>query len=398
MEASEVDRRRLGFGLGAIVFFDTVFYAAVSPLLPGLVHQLHLSKLSAGVLTASYPAGTLLASIPAGILASRLSPKAAVTAGLSLLAISTVAFGFLSEVVWLDVARFVQGIGGAFSWSGAFAWIVYEASAEKRGGSIGSLLAAGIAGALFGPVVGTIAAGVGRELTFSTVCAVSAGLILLMRRQPSRHVASAQGLRHLLGALGNRPLVAGVWLVLLPAGVEGVINVLAPLRLHQLGAGAGLIGLVFLLAAAVESAISPAIGRLSDRRGRLLPLRAGLAAATVVLALVTLPSTVALLAIVLIGVACGIGAFWAPAMALLSDSAERGGLDQGLAAALMNLAWAGGQILGSGAGGAAAKRFGDAAAFGACAALCGLTLVMLLLRQPRVASVEAPVPSPSPRS
>jgi len=52
-------------------------------------------------------------------------------------------------------------------------------------------------------------------------------------------------------------------------------------------------------------------------------------------------------------------AFWAPAMAMLSDAAEARSLDQGLAAALINLAWAGGQIAGSGAGGALAKAAGD---------------------------------------
>ena len=34
---------------------------------------------------------------------------------------------------------------------------------------------------------------------------------------------------------------------------------------------------------------------------------------------------------------------WAPAMAMLSDGAERVGLEQGFAFALMNLAWATGQ-------------------------------------------------------
>ena len=56
--------RRLVVVIGAVVFVDTMFYAAIAPLLPGLAHSLHLSKLSAGVMTASYPAGTLVAAIP----------------------------------------------------------------------------------------------------------------------------------------------------------------------------------------------------------------------------------------------------------------------------------------------------------------------------------------------
>jgi len=42
--------RRLVRAIGAVVFVDTMFYAAIAPLLPTLAHELHLSKLSAGVI------------------------------------------------------------------------------------------------------------------------------------------------------------------------------------------------------------------------------------------------------------------------------------------------------------------------------------------------------------
>jgi hypothetical protein len=70
-------------------------------------------------------------------------------------------------------------------------------------------------------------------------------------------------------------------------------------------------------------------------------------------------------------------------MALLSDGAEAHGLDQALAAALINLAWAGGQIVGSGAGGAAAKTAGDAVPLIAAAGLCAVTLLVLTLGAPQ---------------
>jgi hypothetical protein len=38
--------RRLVFVVGAVVFLDTLFYAVIAPLLPGLSHELRLSKLS----------------------------------------------------------------------------------------------------------------------------------------------------------------------------------------------------------------------------------------------------------------------------------------------------------------------------------------------------------------
>ena len=374
--------RRLVLVIGAIVFVDTMFYAAIAPLLPTLAHELHLSKLSAGVMTASYPLGTLLGSIPGGILAARAGPKLAVCAGLALLAVSTLAFGFLQSAPMLDLARLVEGIGGACSWAGGIAWIANETPPDRRGALIGSALGAAIGGALFGPLIGTIAAGIGRGPAFSGVVVVALALIAVARRLPSHHVPSDQGVRHLSDALRSRAVRIGMWLVTLPAVASGAISVLAPLRIHRLGGSAAAVGAAFLVAAAVEAVISPMIGRISDRRGRLVPLRFGLAAATVLLLCFTVPATPALLGALVVAIAAALGAFWAPAMALLSDAAERRGLDQGLAAGLMNLAWAGGQILGSGAGGAIAKATGDGVPLALTAVLCASTLVGLTLRSP----------------
>src|SRR5437588_10973622 len=99
--------RQLVLLVAAVVFVDTMFYAAIAPLLPTLAHELRLSKLSAGVMTAGYPAGTLAGSLPGGVLAVRAGPKRTVFAGLGLLACSTLAFGFLNDVVLLDAARVV---------------------------------------------------------------------------------------------------------------------------------------------------------------------------------------------------------------------------------------------------------------------------------------------------
>jgi MFS family permease len=366
--------------VAAVVFADTLFYAAIAPLLPELARELHLSKLSAGVMTASYPAGTLVGSIPGGVLAVRAGPKRTVYAGLGLFGASTLAFGLLHNAPALDVARFVEGVGGAFSWAGGLAWLVAEAPAERRGTLIGGAIGAAIGGALFGPVIGTIAGAIGRAATFSGVVVLALPLIDQARRLPDPTEDSGQRTRHLLGVLRRPPVLVAMWLVALPAMIAGLINVLGPLRLHRLGFSAVAIGGTFLVAAAVEAVVSPIIGAVSDRRGRVFPLRFGLAAAAILLACFTLPSVGALLAVLMVALALSLGAFWAPSMAMLSDASEAVGLDQALAAALMNLAWAGGQILGSGAGGAVAKAAGDAVPMACAAGLCWLTLLVSLRR------------------
>ena len=83
--------------------------------------------------------------------------------------------------------------------------------------------------------------------------------------------------------------------------------------------------------------------------------------------------------------AVALGSFWAPAMAMLSDAAESSGIGQGYAMALINLAWAAGQIAGAAGGGALAKATGDGVPFALSAILCAVTLGLVLLRPVRVA-------------
>jgi MFS family permease len=383
--------RRLLVVVGAVVFADTLLYAVLAPLLPALTHTLHLSKASAGLLTAAYPIGTLLGSIPGGLLVIRIGSRATVLAGLALLALSSVAFGWLHPLVALDIARLVEGVGGACSWAGGLAWIVSSAPTARRGALIGQAIGAAVVGSLFGPVLGTVASATSRPLAF-TAFALLVGLLVawtLTLPRPARQDSSIGGL---IRALTDPAVAIAAWLVVLPAMASGMINVLGPLRLHRLGAGAVVIGACYLVAAGIEAVISPLAGSVSDRRGRLLPLRVGLMGATVVLACFTLPQTTLALALVIVLSAAMLGMFWTPAMAMLADAAQRHELHQGLAAALMNLTWAGGQIVGSWAGGAVAKSAGDGLPMLTSAGLCAVTF-LTVRRMVRVRGLGTASPS-----
>jgi MFS family permease len=370
----------------AVVFVDTMFYSAVVPLLPTLTRELHLSKASAGVLTAGYAAGTLIGSIPAGMLAGEAGPRTTIYTGLFLMGSSSLAFGLVDNIVLLDASRFVQGVGGACTWAGSLAWLIGEIPAERRGGAIGGVLAAGIGGALLGPVIGTLAHALGRAPVFSAVVVVAGALAVAVALLPAPSPQPPQpGPRRLLEALRRPGIALGMWLVTLPALASGIINVLAPLRLSALGASAAGIGATFLIAAGAEALVSPAVGRVSDRRGRMFPLRIGLAGAAFVLLWFTISETVVVVAGVVVLAAVALGSFWAPAMAMLSDAAESRGIGLGYAMALINLAWATGQVVGAGGGGALAKATGDGVPFAISAVLCATTLALTLLRPVRAA-------------
>jgi MFS family permease len=369
--------RRLLVFASAVVFVDTVFYAAITPLLPDLVDEFGLSKGEAGRLTAAYPAGTLLAGLPSGFLAARAGVRVTTLSALALLAISSIAFAFADSVLMLDLARFVQGVAGAGTWAGAFAWLIGAAPRERRGELLGAVLGIGIAGALVGPVLGGVAASVGREAVFTGVAIVAVGLAAWAFAVPAGQPEGAPRLGELLRAFRNRLVVAGMWLTLLPGLLFGAVSVLAPLRLDDLGASGTAIAGAFLVAAALEALMSPFVGRISDRRGRRLPVLTGLALSVVGALAMPWPQTTWLLAVTVALTGAFFGVMWAPAMALLSDAMDVIGVPQAFALALMNVAWAVGQTAGSGAGAAVADALSDKAAYSGLAVVAAVTFVVV---------------------
>lgn len=369
--------RRLLLLVGAIVLVDLMFYAAITPLLPWYTARFDLSKTGAGVLAGSYAAGTLLGSLPSGWLATRLGCRATVLIGLALMSVSSVGFAFGHTIEQLDVWRFVQGIGGACTWAGGLGWLVSLAPPEERGTTIGKAMSAALGGLLLGPVLGALAREIGPEGPFTAIAVLGVVLavVALRTEAPSAAVVSDRPLRR---ALQDRPTVLAMALVLTPALVFGAIEVLVPLALDRLGATTFGIAAVFLLASAIEAVAQVLAGHAADRRGRLWPIRISLVGAIAFMLVLPLPQGVWLFAIVTT-IGCVItGALNTPAMALLSDGIEAAGIDQGFGFALTNVVWAGGQVVGTIAGGALAGATSDTVVWLALAAGCGAMLGVLM--------------------
>jgi MFS family permease len=376
--------RRLLLLVCAIVCVDTMLYAALTPLLPHFAHAFGLSKTRAGVLVAAYAAGALVGGIPGGIAAARLGARRSVLLGLTLMGLASLGFAFAGSFWPLFGARLLQGAGSAFTWAGAFAWILAAAPRERRGQLIGTAMGAAVFGALLGPVLGAAAALAGQETVFAALAglAVVLGAWALRLEPGPRSAATASAFGR---ALRSRRLLAGLGLMSLPALFFGVLSVLGPLELSAGGWSAAAIGGVWLVSAAGEAALSPLAGRVSDRRGPLLPVRVALAASALVsLGLAAGPRPF-LYAPLVVAAGAAYGVLFTPAFALIADGADQAGMPQGMAFGLMNAAWATGALLGPAAGGAVAAASGDVIPFVASAGLCVVTLALARSRHHRAA-------------
>jgi MFS family permease len=377
--------RRLLLLVCALVAVDTMLYAALTPLLPHFAHTLHLSKAGAGVLVAAYAAGALVGGLPGGAAAARLGAQRAVLVGLTLMGLSSLGFAFADSYGTLAAARFLQGAGSGFTWAGAFAWLLAAAPRERRGELIGSAMGAAVFGALFGPVVGAAAALLGRNVVFTALAALAVVLAVWTLRLESipPEAPSVSAMRR---ALRNPLFAGGLALMALPSFLFGVLSTLAPLHLSAAGWGAAAIGAVWLVSAALETAVSPIAGRVVDRRGILFPVQAALTAGVAVsVGLAIGPRPLAYVPLIVLA-GGAYGTLFTPAFALIAEGAERVGLPQGMAFGLMNAAWAMGALIGPAAGGAVAEASGDVVPFLLSATFCAGALAAVRRARRRTAT------------
>jgi MFS family permease len=298
------------------------------------------------------------------------------------LAVSSVAFALAGTPLALGIARLAQGLSSALTWAGALAWLAADTPGTRRGRVLGTAFSAAIVGFVCGPFIGGIAGLVSIRWTFVACAVVAATLALGAWSQPAAPRES-RTLGSVRRALADRAFVLGLWLSLLPALLFGMIDVLVPLALDEAGYGVAAVAAVFVAAGLTEAAVNPIAGVISDRRGRLLPIRLGLAASTVVAVLFAVaPEPPVVIALVILA-AITFGGFYAPGISLVSVRADVAQLNQSLGFGVMNTAWATGALLGPLLGGGLADALGDPVPYLLAAVLCAVTLAGLAIAIPR---------------
>jgi MFS family permease len=361
----------------AIVLVDTIFYAALTPLVPLFEEEFGLSKSAVGILSGAYGAGVLVGSVPGGYLASRSGVRTTALVGLILMSVTSVMFA-LVDTTWLLVAvRFAGGFGSALSWVAAFTWLVDRAPEERRAEVIGVMISAAVVGALLGPVLGSVAATVGLLPAFASV-AVVGGVIAVWATLEQAPVSSGDiSLLPALRTLREPLLLTSLWFIGLSPLLFSALAVLVPLDLNRLGWGAAAVGTVFFVSAIFEAFVHPLLGRWSDRSGYRPPIFAGLLTSIGILLLLTWVGNPWLIGLLVVLAAGAFNATLVPGTALFSRGTEKAGMERAVAFAITNFAWASGYAVGAPLGGFLADLRGDALSYLTLTGVCLLTIVLL---------------------
>jgi MFS family permease len=358
-----------------LVLVDTVFYSALTPLVPHYSRATGLGNGGVGVLVAAYPVGTLVASLPAGALFDRFGARRTLLVAMALMSASTLTFGWSSAAAVLIGARLVQGVGGACAWTAGLAALSAEAPAAERGRYMGVAFSAAVAGAIVGPALGAVAAHLGTGPVFSAAALLAVVICAFRGLLPPSAEQQSVRVREVLAVARRAGIAHGLWLTALAGIGLGMLNVLGPLRLNSLGASAGLIAAAFIGGGIAEAVLAPFIGHLSDRHGPRYTVTRSLylcVVASILVPLVT-PKAIALAAVALGSLA--FGTLFVPAAAMVSQGADEHGAQHGMVFGLTNLLWATGQGSAAGVSGFVADATSDKVPLFAAAVICLLSLV-----------------------
>jgi multidrug resistance protein len=343
------------------LFTDALLYYLLVPLLPAYARAYGLSQMGIGVLFGSYSVSLLLATYPLGRLADRVGRRTPMVWGLAGLFASTLLFAFAHSYPLLILARILQGLSAAATWTAGMALLADHFPPESRGKAMGTAFAFANLGILLGPTLaGYLSEHVGPRAPFL----LGAALVLVdavARVTLLQDVDAVRDTRLGFGDLLRDPTIrvfAGA--MAMGSGLWALLEATLPLHFdRELHLAPTAIGLCFGAAAVLHMLTSPLMGALSDRVGRKAVLMTGLALAVV---LIPLPVFARSLGALVPAMACtGLLAslIMSPASPALADAVARLGSDSYASAfGILNLAYAVGMMVGPLLGSLAVQAFG----------------------------------------
>ena len=342
-----VPSRRLILFTGGVFAVESGFYAVIPPLIPRLVSEAHLTTTQVGLLVAAYPAGVLLGAVPSIAMVDRFGVRNTTFVGFVLLIAATLGFGWGTGGIVLDAARLVQGFGGAVAWSGVLAWLTSSTSLSRRGSVIGGAVGAALIGMVLGPAMGAVAAHAGRGLVFSGLAVLLAALAVSGPSGAPASIHSRGSVRALVSLIRNRRAAVGNGVLAVVGIVGGATWGLTPLLIVRLHGTAVTIAWILAGSYLLAALLNVAVGRISDRIGRLAPTLAGLVVAAVLLPTLPVFASLPLLVITSIVASTFVAGLWTPSAAMITDVADPGSRGQAVGVAAMNATWAAGGAAGA---------------------------------------------------
>ncbi|MFD1706859.1 MFS transporter [Siminovitchia sediminis] len=137
-----------------IIFYDMLLYSIIIPLTSYYETTFHASPTLIGILFSSYSVTLLLTTTYFGQLTDRIGRKKPIIIGLIGMTVSTILFAHPLNFEMLIIARALQGIASAATWTAALALIADLFNEKERAIAMGFAITSMSAGTLLGAPIG----------------------------------------------------------------------------------------------------------------------------------------------------------------------------------------------------------------------------------------------------
>ena len=181
--------------LMAIQFYIYFGFSIVIPVIPALVHSMHLNAFHMGLLLASYSIFSFLAAPFWGYLSDKIGRKKILFIGLIGFTLSFFLFGlFIDNLAMLYTARVIGGIFSGACFSTTTSMVSDMTSEEERNkymGLMGMMIGLGF---IFGPAVGGLLSGISYQVPYFVTSAILVliAILSMLTLQETYHGNSAK--------------------------------------------------------------------------------------------------------------------------------------------------------------------------------------------------------------
>ncbi len=378
LESASADRvftRDFSLAILANLFSFASMYVLLATL-PLYVVAIGGTVSDAGVVLACFTLSAVVVRPVVGRLSDRRAKKAIMLGGAVILAVSSLLYAPVHSVPLLMAVRVFHGVGWAAFGTAASALAADLAPLSRRGEAMGYFGVGMNVAMAIGPALGVFLVGwTGYGSLFLTAMVLGAAAAL-----------TTAGIAEPRRAPGQGALQRGWRSFILPSALfpSAVLftnaltyaSVVALLPLFADEAGLGNPGLFFTVFSVVVLVLRGPLGRVSDRRGRVAVVAPGLSVTFVALLVLSQAHSTAMMLVVAVLYAVGVGAAQPTLMAMTVDRA--GPQERGAAMGTYTTAMDLGIGVGSVVWGVVAQSLGFGAMYVA-AGLMGLVGVALLL-------------------
>ena len=319
------ERKNLVFMLvSAALFMDMLVYSLVIPVLPPYALRLGADTVTIGIIFGSFSISLLIFSIPFGIISDRIGRQPFMVLGMLSLAATNAIFAVSGNFYILIIARLLQGMSGAATWSAGLAMLADTYESDERALRLGAAMSFMSAGALFGPAAGGLLYdNFGYATTFivPSVMACAVGLAALVIKEPAVLRVQVPFKEHISPLLkAPRVFVAIALAVVAGAATYGILEPYMPVYLlSSFSATPTIIGLTFGAMSFLSIIAQPFVGKLYNAYGPNKLISAGLVCSAFVITGSVLMPSLRTTAIIFSLLGATMGFALTPMLPLLSD-------------------------------------------------------------------------------